>query len=319
MLGPVVFASGVLTVHCVLRRAGVLASAALLGGCSVLAPSDEQLMQRAGAGGTTRSDAGFEAASAPADSALEDWNAEAGSDASSDAAIDPGDAALLIPKTNLLLWLMADKGVVHNATAVWQWQDQSGNELHASQSVQGSHPHLWTSAIGGLPALDFDGSADMLALAPGFADFRLGVAMFAVVRPTTLEGCGGIIELSNGSEIDDLSLYRSRDVPGYEVYEGYTEGGFSAVPVNTPLLISALHGVNERVRVWVNRQLWVEDTFALPTLKERRENFVGRSLYDVCGPWAGRIGEIVVYNRALDDDERARVESYLQTKWGCCK
>jgi hypothetical protein len=45
---------------------------------------------------------------------------------------------------------------------------------------------------------------------------------------------------------------------------------------------------------------------------------VGQSLYEACEPWSGFIGEVIVYNRYLDDTERKQVERYLQEKWGCC-
>jgi hypothetical protein len=48
----------------------------------------------------------------------------------------PGD----VPTSGLALWLKGDAGVIANGSTVSQWQDQSGNNAHASQSTNGSRP-----------------------------------------------------------------------------------------------------------------------------------------------------------------------------------
>jgi hypothetical protein len=59
----------------------------------------------------------------------------------------------------LQLWLKADAGVVTNASGqVSQWQDQSGNANHASQSVANNQPLLvFDPEIGDRPAVRFNG------------------------------------------------------------------------------------------------------------------------------------------------------------------
>ena len=57
----------------------------------------------------------------------------------------------------------------------------------------------------------------------------------------------------------------------------------------------------------------------LPATVTRLSNVVGRSLYADCGSVDGGLWEALVYNRALDNDERLLVETYLQTRWDCCR
>lgn len=213
---------------------------------------------------------------------------------------------------------MADKDVVHNSTAVSEWHDQSGNGLHARQSVKDLHPHLWATGIAGKPALEFDGTTDWLALPEGFADFTAGVSMFAIAQTRTLEQCASIVELSNGSEWDDIALGRTRSFVGYEVNEAYMDEGLASIPVDTPVLLSATHSAGGEARTFLNGLYSAQRPIALPVNKRRASNLVGQSLYEVCRPWSGLIGEIIIYNRYLDEPERKRVEAYLQAKWGCC-
>ncbi|MGD0814609.1 MAG: protease pro-enzyme activation domain-containing protein, partial [Verrucomicrobiota bacterium] len=62
----------------------------------------------------------------------------------------------------LQLWLRADEGVVTNSAGlVSQWQDQSGNANHASQSNANQQPRLISDpGLGGRPALLFNGIQD---------------------------------------------------------------------------------------------------------------------------------------------------------------
>jgi hypothetical protein len=58
--------------------------------------------------------------------------------------------------------------------------------------------------------------------------------------------------------------------------------------------------------------------FLLPATTARAQNFVGRSLYDGCTPFEGRIAELLVCQRALSAAEVAAIEATLQARWSCC-
>jgi hypothetical protein len=283
--------------------------------CSVLAPSDAELRgESVSSDSGTRSDAAGGGPGSEMDGAVADAD-------SADAADAPdSDAAPQSPisKKNLVLWLMADSGVLHNSTAVSEWHDQSGAEYHARQSLKDSHPHLWPTGIAGKPALEFDGTADWLALPEGFAAFTGGISLFAIAQTRSLEQCASVLELSNGPEWDDIALGRTGAAVGYEVADTYIDEGLAAIPANTPVLLSATHAADGQARTFLNGLYSAQKSIPLPVNKRRTSSFVGQSLYEVCTPWNGFIGEIIVYNRHLDDVERKHVERYLQDKWGCC-
>jgi hypothetical protein len=58
--------------------------------------------------------------------------------------------------------------------------------------------------------------------------------------------------------------------------------------------------------------------FVLPATIARAQNFIGKSLYDGCTPFAGRVAEVLVYQRALSVTEVVAVEATLQARWNCC-
>jgi hypothetical protein len=59
----------------------------------------------------------------------------------------------------------------------------------------------------------------------------------------------------------------------------------------------------------------------LPETVARQSNYIGNNHYfyngaPSCEGFRGRIAEILLYARLLDDSERLRVEQYLSEKWG---
>jgi hypothetical protein len=233
-----------------------------------------------------------------------------------DSATDDAEPAPAIPTNGLLLWLRADRGVIEEDGLVASWEDQSGNGSHASQTVSNARPKLVNGGFGELASLEFDGVDDFLRLPSGFADFRGGVSIFAVVQQTTATNCTAIIEMSNGIELDDISFGQYESGLYYEVFELWTPAG--QLIVGAPQLVAAIHRSNITVEVRQNGQLAGQDTFDLPVVQQRHENFVGQSLYTSCLPFHGRIAELILYARAVSDVELLAIEAYLRDHAACC-
>ncbi len=89
---------------------------------------------------------------------------EIGTTTTFSVVVSRGDAALPdVTSGQLQLWLKADSGVVtDNAGHVSAWKDQSGNDHNALQENRSQQPLLApsVSAIGGRPALRFNGDQD---------------------------------------------------------------------------------------------------------------------------------------------------------------
>ena len=84
-----------------------------------------------------------------------------------------------------------------------------------------------------------------------------------------------------------------------------------------PQMAVAIQRPNQEVQGRSNSTGVGEGPSNLPPQVTRGEVFIGNSLYD-CPTFRGRIGELLLYSRAVSDQELLDIESYLQEKWGCC-
>ena len=223
-----------------------------------------------------------------------------------------------IARGGLVYWFSADSGVTETNGGVSKWLDRSGNGNDAAQISGDSRPRLRTFADTGLPALVFDGDNDYLALAPLRTTFDGGLTFFAVARPTDAAYCMPLLELSNGEEIDDVSLGWTTGALSYEVFSSFVSGQDDAFTLGEPRLVDVTHATTGDVNLWMNGLANGISTFDLPAAVTRQQAFIGKSLYHACSTWNGEIGELILYARALETSERQSVESYLEAKWGCC-
>jgi hypothetical protein len=217
---------------------------------------------------------------------------------------------------HLLLWLRSDLGVTETGGAVTAWADLSGHHTDAVQTDATKQPSVGSSGPSGRSAVMF-GNDDFMSLPAGFGDFSLGISIFVVfsAEPTTM--CVDAIDLANGPEIDDITIGRHMGNVHYEVAADGITG--DPIPIGTPALASVVHTPDGTAQLRANGSPLAVGTFAPPASVTRLSNTIGRSQYADCGSLNGGIRELLVYNRALDNDERAHVESTLQTRWGCCK
>lgn len=223
----------------------------------------------------------------------------------------------MVPREGLLLWLRADTGVtLSRDQRVRSWADQSGNGLDAEQTGGNQQPELVNSG-GRMPRIEFDGEDDFLRLPVGFDDFSAGLSAFVVTSARTLDACWAVIELSNGSEIDDIFLGQYSRTVQYEVLDEWvTEGEY---PVGEDLVLAVIHDTDQLVETRTNGNFAGDMMASLPSAVERAENFLGRSQYESCGYLEGSISEVLLYNRAVSSDELLQIEDYLATRWGCCR
>lgn len=224
-----------------------------------------------------------------------------------------------ISHDSLVYWFSADQGVTTTGGgAVSKWLDRSGNDRNAVQLSGGSRPELGTFGGGSAPALVFDGDDDYLSLPPLVSSFEDGLTFFAVARASADVYCMPLVELSNGSEIDDVNLGRVNTSFQYEVFDDFVAGDDGAFPSGEPRLAEMVHAASGDAVLLLNGVATGVGTLDPPANVTREQAFIGRSLYAGCTTWAGEIAEIILYARTLEDDERRSVERYLANKWSCC-
>jgi CHAT domain-containing protein len=219
-------------------------------------------------------------------------------------------AARPIPTSGLKLWLSADSGVSTSSSRerVSEWQDRSGNGLHASMRTPSRQPSLIPDAINGLPVIRFDGTQSLiLANVLRLSDMTL----FIVARNNQpSESFHMILGPANSSPNNQLRFQDGSKV--------LFVGTGNNMPVVTPTVgnTGMYHALSAR--------------YAGSTLKVYRDgSFVSSHSFTTIGPWdllqigawysqhflLGDIAEIVAYDRALTDNERESVNSYLRKKY----
>lgn len=236
----------------------------------------------------------------------------------------PVDMPPPIPVDGLELWFDASRGVAQVNGSVSGWADQSGHHRDALQTAGNLRPKLVDGALAGKPAVVFDGSpteGDYLKLPTLDASFAQGVSMFVAgqeASETDAQPCEGFFEASNGPEVDDIHIGTWQKSLIFEVYQLYINDTSFPLLFDKPQLVSAVLDVNRVAQVRRNTNHVGEGELDLPVDVPRTEVFLGRSLYKECVPLHGVIGEVIVYSRAVSDQELVQIESYLQQRWGCC-
>jgi hypothetical protein len=265
---------------------------------------------KGGSGGSAGSKAG-----APASGGASAGGTSGGSSANGGEGGEPGEVEPEIPTEGLLLWLRADRGVTQTEGVVDKWEDGSGASNHATQSANNVRPLLVAEAFGSRPAIEFDGE-DFLRLPEGFSDFSKGLSVFAFTQFDAMTTCSALFHLGNGPEVDDIELGQFNGDFLYEVADQYPVSDLFAF--GTPALMTLVHRPTTSVEMRWNQDLGANPTVTLPAAVTRTENVVGRSLYVDCSSMGGKLAELILYNRAVSDDELVEIELYLQQRYDCC-
>jgi hypothetical protein len=222
-----------------------------------------------------------------------------------------------VPTEALSLWFMADRGLTVEGGEVTAWVDQSAAQVRAVPLGATTRPKSVTLASGP-PMVEFDGADDGLKLPEGFSSFN-GSTFFAVAEAYTASGCAGILSFSNGNYIDDIEYGRhTPNLLYYEVKSEFVEGAANAFEANKRLLVaitqSSVGAVQLRINGVINNPS--PKTIALPKVIVRKQNRLGRDVYEACPQaYKGLLGEVILFSRGVSADEYARIQAYLADKW----
>jgi len=244
-------------------------------------------------------------------------------DVNSNSAVDTLTISVdSIPEEGLTLWVRADADVDMNTNnQVYGWADQSGNG-HNFGSYGTIKPIWQENRLNGKPALKFDGANDYMtnAYKPS------GQLTAFIVRRYQAFGAKQSLFNCHKTSAPDGGFYLGA-------------GGASS-PYNRQAILTALggtwpSGVNNQdvgmlstnwvvdtllisvsnTALWTDNMLMTNDT-AHGAIAAGKPLVVGANS-DALGayPFNGEVAEIVIYNRAMSDDERLLVNDYLGTKY----
>jgi|GEM_PF-6960477 len=257
--------------------------------------------------------------------------------ASTKETASPSQGAFIHQETHLnflsglKLWLKADEGVTSDANGkVSRWEDQSDHGNHATQSISYNQPMLVKNGIAGYPVVRFSGNYLTIPDSPCLHPNHFTI--FGIVK-------------ENSRATYQTVLSREYRIAGswYAPYVTFTVGTFGVNQSNyvrsTVSIVGRGHiqANNDNVYditlphlfAWkfdgLNQYLYLDSglvgTQSSPgeldysggttifTIGSRSDSAPGEYLF-------GDVAEILLYDTALCDTDKAQVEQYLADKYG---
>jgi hypothetical protein len=204
------------------------------------------------------------------------------------------------------------------ATGVSVWRDLSGNGHTVSQSITNNQPSLNT--INGRTAFSFDGTNDDLAAAtPILTTTHTGqFSTFVVYQLATGSGNLGYF-WANGTSGEGFGFLA--ELPDVSLRYGIvaTSPSFlsAARANNVPQIVGFTHN-NQVGRFSLDGVLGSNITTTSTTSPATANMLIGNRPTNVASAayYPGRLGSVLIYNRALSVTERQRVERWLGQRWG---
>lgn len=241
--------------------------------------------------------------------------------ARSDISIDSNTSN--VARTGLQLWLKSDNGVITTGSNVNTWHDVSGNSMDASESTSINQPTINNSAISGLPAVNFSGSAQYLQFPSGFANFTSGVTIIVVGKATGwTRDEARVLEFSPAGGINNDFLLDEPTSSSLAFYTANSSGTVTEVTANNSLLMNnyqvmeATHNGTATGTLYANGVQYAQNTSmsALGNVS-RTSNYIGRSGLVDGYYYQGEIAEVFLWNRALNSTELASMHAYLKSRY----
>lgn len=214
-----------------------------------------------------------------------------------------------IPTSGLHLWLRGDAGIDAPGNRMLHWFDQSGNGRTATMAVSTRQPFFISGELNGHPVVRFGGAESM------YLDIFAQPTRFSVFV---------VGKNSNPGESFSMILGPGGNAPNNQMrWENGSQALFVGTGNNFPIITSGVG--NTRVYHALSARY---DGSAIAIYRDG--NLVKSTSLTTSGPWTlasvgswystyflrGDLAEIVMYDRALSEGERASVNSYLRSKYG---
>jgi hypothetical protein len=226
-----------------------------------------------------------------------------------------------VPTSGLSLWLRADSGVTAGAGGKVSAWAVEGSAVKAVADSPEKQPNVVQNAIGGKPAIHFDGGANMLEtninIDPAVSPELTVISVFTsdTDKPSPLRKLYGADDGSydRAAGLDD----RATPPNNYTIFGG----GAGVVDImklaaNMPYLtVDSYDQPKKLLNVWVNGAP-AKQNFAIDHGACLDKFYIGGTGTVYHEPWLGNVAEMLVYRRILTDDERKKVEDYLAAKYG---
>ena len=221
--------------------------------------------------------------------------------------------------TGNVLWLDAadtSSMTFSSGSNISQWRDKSGLGNHATGT---NSPVLTASAINSYQAIVTSSSSSNY-FTGAVSVTGSNVTVFSVAKTTRVQPSAGsdqrLVSLaSTGADFDTstavVALFNQRDSSEIKTFRGGAFAG-RTITQNVPFqAVSKYDGVNGT--------LWKDGVLGGSSESTGTFSITKYGIGNQANPsgeyWNGAIGEVLVYNIALNDTHRQTIEGYLATKW----
>ncbi|MCW8130302.1 MAG: protein kinase [Planctomycetota bacterium] len=213
-----------------------------------------------------------------------------------------------IPREGLSLWLRADAGVTLKDNAVVQWADQSGRNHHAVPTAPDQAPELAQNALGALPAVRFNGKKDHFVVA-GLKGEMKSFSILWTLKPNSHSNYNQSFSAEGGwgqfvfHTTSDGSVFVGTSVPSRI---GPGDGtGRDTVALNQWQQFAYVFDQG-MAHFYKNGKLLAKKKLEPAAWTGfRLSGYDGRNTID------GEVSEFLIYERAVSDEERVKIEKHL--------
>jgi hypothetical protein len=223
------------------------------------------------------------------------------------------------------LWTPADKSISlgvwfdgadlssisHGTSGISQWNDKSGNNLHATQATDANRPTLKVNAYNGLSAVTFGNS---LWLGSSLSASSASEAIFAVIN-TSASVTGTILgaDSSGGRQFRTESTDQLGFIKQEIVNLGSTGAGNTFNKNRLTLVYLEYNSTGNTF--YSDGAILGTTTFVNPSLTAGKTTTISKGAGGIEN-FVGDIAEIIVFQGDLRGFLRQKIEGYLAYKWG---
>jgi prepilin-type N-terminal cleavage/methylation domain-containing protein len=213
---------------------------------------------------------------------------------------------------------------VKDASAISTWNDISGNKVPytLSQATSGNRPLYTQNAINDLPALKFNGSTSFMSN----TTFQMPYAnytIFAVFNLTNNSSIRDVMTLGTGGQNGAIiEVQTSGVVRALHRFPYSASGGddltsaSSQISINTNYMFSYVRNLTAGTSlVKLNSTIAINSTATIQTFDSTNLTISLGTLSGSSRFFQGYISELIIFNRALSDQEKSDVEAYLGQKY----
>jgi len=243
----------------------------------------------------------------------------------------PGGVGTTDGSSNLELWFRGDQGVTETATVITQWDDQSGNGVHGTQSDPNRQPEFISagSGLNNRPLVRFNSAplptnsnSDLLDLS--YSHAASDYTFFYTIRPGTQQEAAQAWLFDSNSSTRLIPAFRAND--GADGSPGYFNGSFHTVTepalAGDPAQIMTFRfedsGSGAGAELFRNATALTFGNNSYSPLPYDGTNVgfprnsAGNNLQRT---FDGDFGDFALFDRAVNSAERMIVENYMSAKY----